>query len=1098
MKKFLSLVLALVMTMSLVTVSAGAVDFTDDSDIDYKEAVDVISALGIVDGYSDDSFRPDGSLTRGAAAKIICNLILGPTTASALSATTAPFKDVPTTNTFAGYITYCSQQGIISGYGDGTFRPSGTLTGNAFMKMLLGALGYDSSIEGYSGANWQVNVIKQAVGIGLDDGNDEFVGSQAVTRQEAALYSFNMLKSTMVEYDQTSTIVVGDITINTASTRDEVANSNRDDNTIKQDGKMQFAEKYFPRLTRTAADTDAFGRPANEWKYRSEVIGKYADDTNLIATYEGTKVEKGELYSLVGSSVVNGIDDGKSTLTVWVDGEEVSSPAVADYFVRNSTGAAGTKNAVNRGDNVGITGNGVLTEVYMDDDNNVTVVLVNTYLVKATADYNTTRESLSIEVLDEINTNSDANAITVPAMGTTIDNDDVYVANFKEDDYILVTWSDMEDAIQSAELAEVVTGEVSEYTETKNVFLDGTKYEYNKLVGTNESSVHYTIGEDAKVVLDAYGYIIYVDAAVATNSYVFLADMTSTSASLTVRYNAYFTDGTYDEIVVKRVNGSSSTGSLQGAGNSWYTFSKDENGRYSLNDVNAPLTTADVNGFKGFDTTGNNNASAVTVTQNGIVQFASVLTGVKGDSSTIFVVVEADNDVTAYTGVANVPDITIPEQNSTLGIASGQYADLYAVYNQNNGYADYVLIDLTNAADAKVDDANSVADFLFILKTTGNKTYVADDEYWQYEVVMDNEKTTKYIAESIGASNGDLMRNVKENSKGYITDADFFNNADRRDVITMGGTDTVNYSNGTLTVTGTNPDGGSSTSYVLKDDCKATLMVGGAADELLKDKDADYELYQTSVRSAAGILKNYGLAGKVYVAVDSDNGHVATDVYFYVSDAKEIAAPNDEAELLGITVKGVEAKESHTTGVDYEVELPYGVAADTTHGLVNLVADVSDGASYTVKFGTTLGSYTPWADAGTADQNISSWNDPSYFEITVTAQDTSTSNTYVLMVTQEDALALTTGVGITAVSNPTVTAPTSGTITVNAGNAGDLLVALKAQLGTDATNVVITSTNSYGAAAEVAADTAVADSMVVEATSVISGIVYKWTISVNP
>ena len=185
MKKFLSLVLALVMTMSLVTVSAGAVDFTDDSDIDYKEAVDVISALGIVDGYSDDSFRPDGSLTRGAAAKIICNLVLGPTTASALSATTAPFRDVPTTNTFAGYITYCSQQGIISGYGDGTFRPSGTLTGNAFMKMLLGALGYDSDIEGYTGANWTVNVIKQAVGIGLDDGNDNFVGSKTVTRQGA-------------------------------------------------------------------------------------------------------------------------------------------------------------------------------------------------------------------------------------------------------------------------------------------------------------------------------------------------------------------------------------------------------------------------------------------------------------------------------------------------------------------------------------------------------------------------------------------------------------------------------------------------------------------------------------------------------------------------------------------------------------------------------------------------------------------------------------------------------------------------------------------------------------------------------------------------
>ncbi len=107
MKKFLSLVLALVMTMSLVTVSAGAKDFTDDSSITYKEAVDVISALGVVDGYSGGDFRPDDVLTRGAAAKIICNLILGPTTASALSAGTAPFKDVPVTNTFAGYITYC-------------------------------------------------------------------------------------------------------------------------------------------------------------------------------------------------------------------------------------------------------------------------------------------------------------------------------------------------------------------------------------------------------------------------------------------------------------------------------------------------------------------------------------------------------------------------------------------------------------------------------------------------------------------------------------------------------------------------------------------------------------------------------------------------------------------------------------------------------------------------------------------------------------------------------------------------------------------------------------------------------------------------------
>ena len=113
MKKFLSLVLALVMTMSLVTVSAGAKDFTDSTKITYKEAVDVMSAVKVIDGYADGSFNPSATLTRGAAAKIICNLILGPTTASALVADAAPYKDVPTNHTFAGYIAYCQKTGII-------------------------------------------------------------------------------------------------------------------------------------------------------------------------------------------------------------------------------------------------------------------------------------------------------------------------------------------------------------------------------------------------------------------------------------------------------------------------------------------------------------------------------------------------------------------------------------------------------------------------------------------------------------------------------------------------------------------------------------------------------------------------------------------------------------------------------------------------------------------------------------------------------------------------------------------------------------------------------------------------------------------------
>ena len=115
-----------------------------------------MSAVKVIDGYTDGSFNPSATLTRGAAAKIICNLILGPTTASALVADAAPYKDVPTNHTFAGYIAYCQKTGIISGYADGTFKPANSLTGYAFMKMLLGALGYKADQEGYTGANWSI------------------------------------------------------------------------------------------------------------------------------------------------------------------------------------------------------------------------------------------------------------------------------------------------------------------------------------------------------------------------------------------------------------------------------------------------------------------------------------------------------------------------------------------------------------------------------------------------------------------------------------------------------------------------------------------------------------------------------------------------------------------------------------------------------------------------------------------------------------------------------------------------------------------------------------------------------------------------------
>ena len=502
MKKFLSLVLALVMTMSLVTVSAGAKDFTDDSEITYKEAVDVISALGVVDGYSDGDFRPDDVLTRGAAAKIICNLILGPTTASALSAGTAPFKDVPVTNTFAGYITYCSQQGIISGYADGTFRPTGTLSGNAFMKMLLGALGYDSSIEGYTGANWQVSVIKQASGIGLDDGNDEFVGSQAVTRQEAALYAFNMLQATMVEYDKKDTIVVGDITINTTSTRKDVENNTNTDGNIdgerNGDGLMQFGEKYFKDLEKEDA-TDIFGHPSSKWVYDGDDVGTYANEADATYVVEDDDMDVGQVVT--SSSYMN---------------YSSSEAKDAKYFLN------GDDNEVKSSEQVAV---GDIVEAYENDNGDVETVVVSRYTVakidKVDTDVSTAEsrngasEVLTLTDLDGDNSNDyydkyDDAEKTLRGYASSYDEGTVLAVAFRDGKF--------GDEVLASYEAEAVTGEVTAFREDETVTMDGTKYEFARSKDGTAGFVdgitsNFDFDKEYTIYLTADGYVIGVEGA---------------------------------------------------------------------------------------------------------------------------------------------------------------------------------------------------------------------------------------------------------------------------------------------------------------------------------------------------------------------------------------------------------------------------------------------------------------------------------------------------------------------------------------------------------------------------------------------------------
>lgn len=476
MKKFLSLALALVMTMSLVTISAGAKDFTDGGKITYSDAVDVMSTIKVVDGYAGGDFRPTNTLTRGAASKIICNMILGPTTAGALPTSVAPFKDVPAGSTFAGYIAYCSQQKIINGYADGTFRPSGTLNGYAFMKMLLGALGYDGSIEGFTGANWSVNVAKLAVGIGLDKGLTEgFNGSKAVTREEACLYAFNTLQADMVEYsDRGSSITVGGVEIITNPSKATAVTTSAKSNTIYDEVKkddanvytVQFGERYFKDLEKLSTNKyDSFGRPSVQWVYDDDEICVVADE----ATASYTKaVKQKDLYKDLNIS-----NKDKNDFAVITDGVEE----------KNTISISKTSE-----DKIG--GNGVLVEAYYDKDSNDNrIVIINTYIGE----------------VDDVDTNDDDERIV------TVDGMDFVTEQFKEEDMVLYTKdasaSDKDERIQTMVAAEKLTGELTKTSGSKYT-IDGTVYE---LSANCTDSV--TPKKDVDFYLDPYGYIISIEEA---------------------------------------------------------------------------------------------------------------------------------------------------------------------------------------------------------------------------------------------------------------------------------------------------------------------------------------------------------------------------------------------------------------------------------------------------------------------------------------------------------------------------------------------------------------------------------------------------------
>ena len=814
MKKFLSLVLALVMTMSLVTISAGAKDFTDSDKVTYDDAIEVMSELKVIDGYTDGSFRPTVELNRGAAAKIICNMILGPTTASALSASSAPFVDVPADSVFAGYITYCAKEGIINGYADGTFRPTAPLTGYAFMKMLLGALGYDADIEGYTGANWSVNVAKQAIGIDLDDGNDNFVGNKYVTREEACLYALNTLKAKMVEYGNKTTVTVNGAQVVVGGSEAKDVVNNAKDETFKDDNKMQFAEKYFPDLT-TKKTTDDFGRPASIWKIKNKEVGTYTDDAD--ATYT-SEVKGKTIYADLN------VDLDKTEWYATVDG--VDQDDITDLKANF---------AVAKKNDVKIGGNGVLVEVFYDDDKDEgTITLINSYLMQVNGDYDEDDEELVIDKIDECD---------APFTSKTLSSDDLDGLDaFADEDYVIVTVADGD--VKTIEKAEMVTGTVTEYVVDDTVTMDGTEYEYADTYDDSDRS--YEVKEDYELYLDAYGYVLLAKGVEADDNYVFVSEFASSSLLLTkgkvVAY-AYFTDGSADEITVSKVDKTKVSGTdMNGVTNKWFKY-VEKDGKYELTTAdNTPVSVAA-------------GDKVIDYKDSALKTYIGQGKDSKATKDTIFVVLDDDDNVKVYTGIKNVPAITAASDTSVY-------------VSEDKDYAAVVFVDL---GDGHTKGGATSSDVIYITGFDKAGTDSEDNDYYRYKAVVNGklDQKVKFDVTSTALPEG-LYTDIEYDSEtGFVTEWVQVTAAN----ITSGKVDDDDFS--VLTVTGVDSQKAGVITFTVSGGKDAKYYMADDASIFVVKYKADGKVDEVKSVSAKTLVNDYNDAHTVYGVKNADGDYTA-------------------------------------------------------------------------------------------------------------------------------------------------------------------------------------------------------------------------------
>ena len=725
------------MSMSLVTISNAA--FKDADKIDYKEAVDVMNAVGVFIGDEKGNFNAKDNLTREQAAKIIAYLELGEKAADALVGS-ATFTDVAATRWSAGFVSYCAQAGVVSGNGDGTFAPAGQLTALQFGKMLLVEIGYDAKAAGMVGTDWAINTSKLMATTGLMNGIDGSV-NQVLSREKAAQMTLNALKTPTVEYaTKGSNITVNGAEINFgASVPTYVTNTVAKEQTISKDTltnskeyTIELGEKLYKKLV-LSDTTDAFGRPTRTWTFENKKVGEYVKDADLEYT---AAVEYKAIYADLALSNAAKIDE------YYIDGKEIT-PAVGHTTISKS-------------DKKEFGANGVLTQVWYDDDNNTVIVTeINTYVGTVNA---ITKATSSADRFVTV-----ASKDTFVSLNTKFETED-----FAIDDLVSFTaaWnaSTRLYEIQAVKtLEKSLTGTLTQYTGKtytsskwdgqSNFSVDGTKYKYSAnayIDSSNNAMNDFSVGKsDLNVYLDAYGYALYVEGVETEINYAVVIGIGNVNpyGSETNGATLLLPDGTKKEVKydVDKSRGLTTDNKADEPKGDLVTYTVDSNDVYTLTladgtkfgNIDSTATTGKYNDSVDFlgktGSTANfkfeNGKSSVVIngtspayTTDKTLFFVAMLDGAKVDSYSV------------YTGFENMPN-TDPEE----GIKA-------VAYDTNSKYTSQI-----DAIYMVVDSLGGISDVDTYLIKVKNASVMTEKingvvvSYYELPAIVDGEVTTARI-----------------------------------------------------------------------------------------------------------------------------------------------------------------------------------------------------------------------------------------------------------------------------------------------------------------------------------------------------------------